>query len=275
MTVERVPVPVDTRAPGGATNAYLVGEAPALLVDPAARTPALDRAVAEREVGAVAVTHPHPDHTGAVGAYAAETGATVLARRGRVDRFVAATGWEPDATVGPDEPLPVSLDTAVVALDTPGHAPDHIAFTVGGDRGPGTVALVGDLVRAAGSVLVGDPEGDMRAYLASLRRLLARDLDRLFPGHGDPVERPGERLTALLAHRRDRERRVLRAVAEGAETVDAVLDRAYERDLEGVRDLAGQTVRAHLEKLAREDRLGWDGARARPAPTGRFYPHRT
>jgi len=40
-SVERVPVPVDTRAPGGTTNAYVAG---GLLVDPAARTDALDAA---------------------------------------------------------------------------------------------------------------------------------------------------------------------------------------------------------------------------------------
>jgi tRNA A-37 threonylcarbamoyl transferase component Bud32 len=65
----------------------------------------------------------------------------------------------------------------------------------------------------------------------------------------------------LLAHRLDREARVLAAVRDGAETVPAVTDGAYEKDISAVRDLAEATVRAHLEKLAVERRLQWDGAR--------------
>ncbi|MFC6737669.1 MBL fold metallo-hydrolase, partial [Halolamina salina] len=72
MHVERVSIPVETRAPTGATNAYLVGESPAVLVDPAGRTDELDALVEEHEVGTIAVTHTHPDHVGAVADYAAE-----------------------------------------------------------------------------------------------------------------------------------------------------------------------------------------------------------
>jgi hypothetical protein len=68
----------------------------------------------------------------------------------------------------------------------------------------------------------------------------------------------------LLTHRLDRERRVRAAVADGATTVDAILDAAYEKDLSGVRDLAAGTVRAHLAKLAVEGSLRWDGERATP-----------
>ncbi|MFB6160877.1 MAG: MBL fold metallo-hydrolase, partial [Haloferacaceae archaeon] len=92
--MRRVPVPVDG-VPTGRANAYLLGDDPALLVDPGARHPALDRAVAERAVGHVAVTHAHRDHAGAVAHYAAETGATVWARRGREARLADAAGVDP------------------------------------------------------------------------------------------------------------------------------------------------------------------------------------
>ena len=104
--IARIPVPVDTRAPGGTTNAYVAG---GLLVDPAARTDALDAAVAARgssdaaapAVEAIAVTHAHPDHVGAVADYAALTDATVVAREGHGDRFAAATGVAPDERIVP------------------------------------------------------------------------------------------------------------------------------------------------------------------------------
>ncbi|MDH5021656.1 MBL fold metallo-hydrolase [Halobacterium rubrum] len=261
---ERRPAPVDTRAPHGSTNAYLLsdGGSERVLVDPAARTDALDEATESGGVDHLAVTHAHPDHVGAAAHYAGSTGATVWAHAGFADRFERETGVVPDRLFRPGDELGAS---GVVVLDTPGHAPDHVAFLADGE------AATGDLVFADGSVFVGAVDGDMRAYLSSLRRLATRDLDRLHPGHGrlhpghgPPVENPRERLHALYAHRRDRERRVLAAVADGCSTVDAILDHAYDKDLSGVRDLAGQTVRAHLDKLLVDGRVDWDGAHAYP-----------
>ncbi|TKX63628.1 MBL fold metallo-hydrolase [Halorubrum sp. ASP1] len=265
--VTRVEVPVDTRAPGGTTNAYLLD---GLLVDPAARTDALDAAVAargsgDRGVEAIAVTHAHPDHVGAVADYAAATGATVVAREGHADRFAAATGTEPDETVAPGERV---ADTAVRAVDTPGHAPDHLAFAAGDPDAPGRAVLCcGDLAVAEGSVAVVAPEGDLSAYLASLERVRDAGYGRLLPGHGPPIGDPLATCQRLIDHRLARERDVIAVIDRGAADLDAVVDGAYEKDLSGVRDLALATVAAHVEKLVAEGRV--DGAwRARLADRG-------
>ena len=256
MTITRLSVPTDTSAPGGRTNAYLLdGSAGALLVDPAGRTDDLDAAVADREVAHVAITHAHPDHVGGVADYAAETGATVWARRGREARFEAATGRPPDRTFAEGD----RVGDATV-LDTPGHAPDHVAFAT--DAG----VVSGDLAVATGSVAVAAPEGDLRAYLVALRRLLARDPPRLYPGHGPVIDDPRATLKRLYFHRLDRERRIERAVRAGAESVDAVVRTAYDRELGDYRDLAAATVRAHLDKLAVEGRVRFDAGTDRVAP---------
>ncbi|MEE6211247.1 MBL fold metallo-hydrolase [Salarchaeum sp. III] len=249
---ERISVPVSTRAPTGATNAYL---ADGVLLDPAARSDALDRRVADRDVDHIAVTHTHVDHVGALAHYAAETGATVWARAGREGRFEAATGVTPDRVFREgDEVGPLTV------LETPGHAPDHVAFAAGGDL------AIGDLAMAESSIFVGTRDGDMRAYYASLRRLLARDADALYPGHGHAIENPNERVTALLARRVRRERNVEHAVESGARAVADIVDAAYSRNVADVRDLATETVRAHLEKLDIEGRVRWypDEDRATP-----------
>jgi glyoxylase-like metal-dependent hydrolase (beta-lactamase superfamily II) len=243
---------VATRWPDGRTNAYLVGS---LLVDPPAVDEDLSAAVAGADppVEHVAVTHAHADHVGGVAHYAAETGATVWAHAGHVDRFVDAAGVDPDRTfrdgdaVGP-----------TTALATPGHAPDHVSFAFVGPEGP--TACCGDLAVAEGSVAVVAPEGDMTAYLDSLRRLRNHDggPDRLLPGHGPPIGDPSTTLTRILDHRLDRERRVLGAVEAGAGDLDAVLEAAYDKDLTGVEDLARRTVVAHLEKLAAEGQVVYD-----------------
>ncbi|WP_135820348.1 MBL fold metallo-hydrolase [Halostella litorea] len=253
--IDRVAVPA-AGAPGGTTNAYLVGRDAALLVDPAARTDDLDAAIEARDVAHVAVTHAHPDHIGGVAEYAARCDATVWCRAGRAERFERATGVAPDETFREGTVIPAA--GGVTVLDTPGHAPDHVAFVAGDD------VLAGDLAVAEGSVAVAAPEGDLRGYLTALRRLYARDPARLLPGHGPVIDAVRETLARLLAHRTDRERKVRRAVADGARTVDEVVDAAYAKDLTGVRDLAAGTVRAHLEKLAVEGVVAWDGERATP-----------
>jgi glyoxylase-like metal-dependent hydrolase (beta-lactamase superfamily II) len=141
-------------------------------------------------------------------------------------------------------------------VDTPGHAPEHVAF------GTGDGYVTGDLLVAEGSVVVGAPAGDMRAYLTSLRRLHARDPDRCYPAHGPVIEDPRGTCRRLIDHRRRRERRVRQAVNDGARTADEVLEAAYEKDVSAVRELARATVVAHLEKLACEGAIRWDGERA-------------
>ncbi|WP_254838736.1 MBL fold metallo-hydrolase [Natronomonas marina] len=256
MHVERVPVEVSTRAPTGTTACYVLGSADALLVDPPAPD---DRIEAELDrVGAVAVTHHHPDHVGAVAEYADAADATVWCRLGREDEFVEATGAAPDRTFAEGTTIETG-DGPVVVRDTPGHAPEHVAFET-----PDAL-VAGDLAVAEGSVVVAPPEGDVRAYLASLRRVLGLAPDRILPAHGPVIDDPRATCERLIDHRLDRERRVLAAVEAGNRTVEDLLDAAYDKDLTGVRDMAAGTVRGHLEKLAVEGRVRWDGAHADPA----------
>ncbi|MEF8841870.1 MAG: MBL fold metallo-hydrolase [Haloarculaceae archaeon] len=265
MELESVSCRVPTRAPSGQTHAYVLGSEDAvlgsegaLLVDPAARVDGLD-ALADG-VGHVALTHHHPDHVGAVAHYAEATGATVWCRVGREADFEDATGIEPDRTLAGGTTIETSGGTVEV-IDTPGHAPEHVGFRFPGAEGD--EYLVGDLAVAEGSVVVGHPSGDMRAYVSSLRRLWARDPPRLHPAHGPTIEDPRGTCRRLIDHRRDREERVLGAVRDGAATVPEITDAAYEKDLSGVRGLAEATVRAHVEKLRVEGHLAWDGERAR------------
>jgi glyoxylase-like metal-dependent hydrolase (beta-lactamase superfamily II) len=267
MQVTRVAVETAARTPTGTTNAYVVGRDPTVLVDPGSESAALDSALDGRTVAHVLVTHAHPDHVGGLDRYA--DGATVWGRRGYERRFADVAGRRPDRTVREGTTVPAG-DGVLRVVDVPGHAPDHVAF-VATDEATGRwdAVLCGDLARAGGSVAVAAPEGDLRAYLTSLRRLHARDPAVLYPGHGPRIDDPRATLARLVEHRMDRERRVLEAVDGGARDVESVLAAAYEKDLTGVRDLARATVRAHLAKLARERRVSWDPDRDAVGPADR------
>jgi glyoxylase-like metal-dependent hydrolase (beta-lactamase superfamily II) len=225
------------------TNSWIVGRDPAWLVDPG---PALEEHVAALAgevahrggLGGIALTHGHADHTEAVPPMRAlYPDAPVGAARGEVDVLLADGD-----SFGPFE---------VVA--TPGHAPDHLAFVTG------TAALTGDAVLGEGSVFIAPDAGALVAYLDGLRRLRERRLDVLCPGHGPPVHDPRAKLDEYISHRLERERKVLAAIDAGARTRDEILDRAWDDvDLDAVpflRDAAGATLQAHLEKLADEGRL--------------------
>lgn len=250
--LERFRIEVPTRAPSGDTFAYIVDDE--LLVDPAATDADLDAALREAEPTHVAVTHNHRDHVGALAHYADRYDLTVWARRGREAEFTAATDVSPDRTFLPGDTLP----GGVTALDTAGHAPEHVALAL-----PSGI-VTGDLAVAEGSVVVGAPDGDMRAYLTSLRRLHAMDPPRLYPAHGPVIDEPRRTCARLIQHRLDREARVLAAVRDGAESVDEILDVAYDKDLTGLADLARATLVAHLEKLDVEGTVAWADPVARP-----------
>ena len=254
----RVPVPTATLAPHGTTNAYVVGTNKAILVDPASQTSELDREVERRDVAQILLTHTHSDHVGAVAHYAEKTDATVWARANRVERFARATGVEPDRAFQEGATLRTG-DGQATLVDTPGHAPDHVALLV-----PTVGVISGDLAVAEGSVVVDAEEGDMRAYLTSLRRLHAMDPPALFPGHGPIIDDPRPTLARLIQHRLDREAKVAAAVRGGARTPEQIADAAYEKDISGVREFAIRTVVAHLQKLAVEGRVDWDGEEAWP-----------
>jgi glyoxylase-like metal-dependent hydrolase (beta-lactamase superfamily II) len=217
------------------TNTYLAG---GWVVDPGPADPAHLEAIVAAVGGAsgiegIVLTHGHPDHA---------DGAPELAARAGVEVARPAGGEE----VGPFSVIP-----------TPGHAHDHVSLLFG------RVLFAGDMVLGSGSVFVGGEEGSMSAYLDSLRRLLTLDLEAICPGHGPVVWEARAKLEEYLAHRLEREQRVLEAVSEGASTRDEVLDRAWsEIDLDAVpylRLAAGLTLDAHVEKLSAEGRLP-DGA---------------
>ncbi len=221
------------------TNSWIVGTDPAWLVDPG---PALERHVQAliREIegrgglAGIALTHDHADHAQATSAIRSHfPGALLVAARGDVD-----VRPEEGSKVGPFE-----------AVRTPGHAPDHFAFVTG------VVALTGDAVLGQGSVFISPDPGALSAYLVGLGRLRARELELLCPGHGPPVSDAAGKLDQYVAHRLERERRLVAALHAGKRGVNELLDAAWDDAPAELRPAAAVTLAAHLDKLEQEGRL--------------------
>jgi glyoxylase-like metal-dependent hydrolase (beta-lactamase superfamily II) len=211
------------------TNTWIVGRDPTWVVDPGPAIASHLQAVADEVAarggaGGIALTHSHADHSEGLESLRARIGDVPVGRYGTVgDAF------------GP-----------FAVLHLPGHADDHLVFIA--DR----AAFTGDAVLGEGSVFV---SGRLSEYLDGLRRLRAMDLARICPGHGDEVSDPAAKLDAYLAHRAERERKLLAAVQSGITDEDGLLDAAWDDAPAAVRQFAAITLRAHMEKLRSDGRI--------------------
>jgi glyoxylase-like metal-dependent hydrolase (beta-lactamase superfamily II) len=234
------------------TNTYVVGEpgsGQAFLVDPgpddAAHLSAVEAALADRDARCVAVlvTHHHGDHAEAARPWGARFGAPVAA----ASAVVAGPGGR---LLEPGERLTLA-GTTVDVVPTPGHTSDHLAF-----RLESGAVLVGDHVLGRGTSVVTHPEGDVVAYLESLRRVHDLGPSALYCGHGPELtEDPGAVLDFYLAHRAYREHQVLDVLARGAATVDEVVADVYAEVPRQLWPAAAQSTRATLAKLESEGRV--------------------
>jgi glyoxylase-like metal-dependent hydrolase (beta-lactamase superfamily II) len=216
------------------TNTWVVGRDPAWVVDPGPALPAhLDAVVAavaaRGGAGGIALTHDHPDHADGLAALRARLGDPPV---GRMPPLRDGDAFGP-----------------FVAFHVPGHAPDHLVYVAG------RIAFTGDAVLGAGSVFIAPGGGGMGPYLDGLRRLRALGLERILPGHGPIVPDPDAKLDAYIAHRLERERRILAALEAGVRGEDELVAAAWDGLPEGLRLPARWTLQAHLDKLRAEGRL--------------------
>jgi glyoxylase-like metal-dependent hydrolase (beta-lactamase superfamily II) len=244
------------------TNTYLVGapgSGQAVLVDPGPDDPehlaAVEAALAARDARCVAVlvTHHHGDHAEAAQPWGARFDAQVAAAR-------ADVAGPRGRVLEPGERLALA-GTAVGVVPTPGHTGDHLAF-----RLESGAVLVGDHVLGRGTSVVTHPEGDVVAYLESLRRVHDLGPSALYCGHGPELtEDPTAVLDFYLAHRAYREAQILDALTGGPCTVDQLVETIYAAYPPEVRPAAAQSTPATLAKQLTEGRVEDDGAAVRQA----------
>lgn len=268
------PVRTPTKPPATHTNCYLIYSSHELLIiDPGspyedeqqALAECVEQQVAEgRSVREIVLTHMHPDHVGGVNALRAHLGNQVrvaahpltaepLAGSVPVDRFI-----EDDEVISLDG----SPQIALKAMHTPGHARGHLCFY---EERTGTL-ISGDNIVGLGSVLIDPPEGNMREYLQSLERMRALpNLSVIFGGHGPAVANAPAKIAEYIAHRLDREQKILQAVRKGAATPGDVVARAYTDVSPKAHAMAERAVLAHLEKLIQDNLV-------EESPEGLFVP---
>lgn len=268
--VEILPLRTPTLAPATHTNTYLVGNKRFVVIDPATPYPEeqqhLKRRITERMAQgdspeAILLTHHHLDHVGGAAFLQAEFGVPVFAHPLTQQRLQSMDyPLHIDALIQPGHVWDLSAPGQTFRLEalfTPGHAPGHVCFIEPHHK----LGFVGDMVAGVGSIVIQhpegsqDPDGHMQRYLDSLQRLKALALRRAFPAHGPMLTQPNQVFEDYIAHRLHREAQILKHLAQQPLSLRQLRHKVYPDLAPALEQFAEDSLRAHLVKLADEERI--------------------
>ncbi len=237
------------------TGTFVVGTGTVAVIDPGPADPdhiaALLNGLAGETVSHIVITHTHMDHSPAAPAVQAATGAMIVGCAPLVlsdDGPRADAGF--DASYAPDRVMVegdsvAGPDWTLTAVATPGHTSNHLCFALAAEK----ALFTGDHVMGWSTTVVAPPDGDMAAYMASLKKLLDRDDAIYHPTHGEPVTDPQRFVRGLITHRKQRETQILKLLAAAPQSIAAMVAVMYARVDARLHPAAGRSVLAHLIDL--------------------------
>ena len=251
------------------TGVYIVGDRDVAVIDPgpdlAEHVEALKRVLQGRRVTHILVTHCHSDHSPAAKPLKEWSGATTYGfgphgtGRDDVEAKVEAGGdmdFMPDVRVKDGDTI-AGNGFSFTCVHTPGHTSNHMCYELREEK----ALFTGDHIMGWSTTVVTPPDGDMAQYIASVKKLQARDDAILYPTHGAPITAPKPFLAAYLEHRYGRERQVLTCIADGLGTIPDMVARMYADVDKRLHPAASRSVLAHLIKLENEGRVKQEAGR--------------
>jgi glyoxylase-like metal-dependent hydrolase (beta-lactamase superfamily II) len=234
---------------GPGTGTFIIGHGHVAIIDPgpslSGHIQSILHAVRGETVDHILITHTHPDHWPASSSIQSATGATVHSfteglgeRRLRDGDVVQGRGWR------------------LEAVHTPGHTSDHLSFALPEEQ----TLFSGDHVMGWSTSVIIPPDGEMRAYMSSLEKLLARD-DRIYlPTHGPAVTDPKTHVRAFIEHRQERRAAILERLRKGEASVREIVRAVYTDVSPSLHGAAAMSVQAHLIELVEAGLVACDGS---------------
>ena len=203
------------------------------------------------------ITHRHGDHGGGALRIHQDTGAPTSAHRLdqtaiEAERFGGAATL--DSVLDGGESFDLGGLTLQV-VHTPGHTVGSLTVLIP-ER---NVMLSADTVLGMTTTVVRPSEGDLGKYVESLQMLRALKPGVIYPGHGEPLTDPDNRIRQLIDHRIHREEQVLAELAKAPQTIDQLFQTIYPDLPEERQRIGKEQVESQLIKLTIEGRVGVDG----------------
>ncbi len=254
------------------TASYIIGQGNVAIIDPGpeddAHLAALIDAVKGETVRHIIITHTHRDHSPLAARLKAITGAKTYGYgphgAGRRAKAIAASDVQLDAGGDMDFAPDVTIDDGDViegtgwtlkAVFTPGHCSNHMAFALAEEN----ALFCGDHVMAWSTCVIAPPDGNMADYFASLRRLMERNEEVYWPGHGPAKRNPLPFVRAFMTHRKMREESIYKRLEQGDRTIMDVVRAVYADVDQRLYPAAAMSTLAHVEHLIEQDRVATDG----------------
>lgn len=257
------------------TGTYIVGRGRVAVVDPGpadeSHVHAILAATAGETITHMLVTHTHMDHSPGCRLLADHTDARTYGYgRHGADKEAAGVvveeggdmDFEPDVLVT-DGTVIDGDDWSVECVHTPGHTSNHICYALDGAR----ALFSGDHVMGWSTSVISPPDGDMASYMASLELLLQRDDAIYWPTHGPSITDPKAHVRAFIAHRRERETRILDCLVEGPRRIAAMVPTLYADVPPHLHPAAARSVLATLVLLVKRGDVTCEGE---PDVNGRY-----
>ena len=255
VPVTRVVCPNAGPMTGPGTNTYLIGNRTLALLDPgpaiAEHTHNLLDVLAGRTLQWILVTHTHGDHSPGAAALAAATGAQLVGLAPAADAQYQDRTFQPQQVYRDGDVL--SCDEYTLRLlHTPGHVGNHLCFLLEEEG----MLFTGDHILQGTTPVILPPDGDMAAYLTSLRRLAAMPLQWLAPGHGEVMAEPAQMIETLIRHRLRREQKIVSVLRQlRSADLDELVVPVYDDVPAHLLPWAKKTLLAHLIKLRSEGQV--------------------
>ncbi len=247
------------------TQTYLLGETEVAVIDPGPNDPAhleaIEAALKGQTLSHIIVTHSHVDHSPLAAVLSAKTGVPVYgfgpanAARSKLMHQLAVAGnlggaegidpnFSPDILIA-DAGKITGVEWTLRAIHTPGHLSNHLCFAWEGNDS----LFSGDHVMGWASTLVSPPDGDLTAFMASLKTLQNRPEHTYYAGHGAPLFEAHNMLNYLLAHRLGREDQIMARLQSASHTVAELTADMYADVNPLLHGAASRNVLAHLIDL--------------------------
>lgn len=261
------------------TGTYIVGHGDVAVIDPGpmldSHRDALAAALGGERVAAIVVTHCHKDHSPLTAWLRAETGAPTYAFGPHPpptdeELAIAADGhgerdesdarddedsdntedaidydFAPDVVVADGELAASGPGWTLRGVHTPGHTSNHLCVELEEER----TLFSGDHVMGWSTTVVSPPDGDMSAYLESLRKVAGRGDAVLRPTHGPDIPDPARYVGDLVEHRLQRETGIVGLVRNGVTSIGDLVDILYADVRPELHKPAARSVLSHLVKL--------------------------